>query len=281
VEVRHLRAFVAVVEEESFTHAALRQRITQPALSRTVQQLESALKVQLIRRTSKRFELTAAGALFLDHARTTLANLNRAIAVARGNTTITLGFSWLLPTPWAQDMARHLQDTAGIEVTFTRVDATAQPLARGDVDAVVLRSPVSPALLDSPRTIKLFEEPRVLACSNRSPWTSGAPIRWEDVPQRPLVINTVNGSTTTDLWPNLTPEIVETRSYDEWIETVAADRGVGIIPDIARTRGIHPGVEFVPLIGAPPVTVWLSVADQVPAHRARSILDASRLALNA
>lgn len=279
VEVRHLRAFVAVAEEESFTYAALRQRITQPALSRTVQQLESILRVQLIRRTSKRFELTAEGTMFLDHARTTLASLDRAIAAARGNTTITLGFSWLLPTPWAQDMARHLQENAGIEVSFTRVDAPAQPLVRGDIDAAVLRSPASQELLNRPRTIKLFQEPRVLVCSHQSPLAVGTPIRWQDVPQRPLVINIINGTTTADLWPGITPEIVETQSYDEWIETVAADRGIGVIPDIARTRGIHPGVVFVPLIGAPPVTVWLSIADHVPYHQVHSILDASRLAL--
>jgi DNA-binding transcriptional LysR family regulator len=279
VEVRHLRAFAAVAEEESFTYAALRLRITQPALSRTVQQLESILGVQLIRRTSKSFELTEDGALFLGHVRTTLSSLDRGVAAARGNTTITLGFSWLLPTPWAQDTARYLQENAGVEVSFTRVDAPAQPLVRGDVDAAVLRSPVPHGLLDKPRTIKLFEEPRVLVCSHRSPLAVGFPVRWEDVPQRPLVINVLNGTTTPDLWPNNTPEVVETRSYDEWIETVAADRGVGVVPDIARTRGTHPGIVFVPLIGAPPVTVWLSIADHVPDNHARAILDAARLAL--
>jgi DNA-binding transcriptional LysR family regulator len=279
VEVRHLRAFVAVAEEESFTYAALRLRITQPALSRTVQQLESILRVQLIRRTSKSFELTEAGSLFLDHARMTLASLDRGVAAARGNTTITLGFSWLLPTPWAQDMARYLQENAGIEVSFTRVDAPAQPLVRGDVDAAVLRSPVPRELLGKPRTIELFEEPRVLVCSHRSPLAAGTPIPWEDVPQRPLVINIINGTTTPDLWPGITPEVVETQSYDEWLETVAADRGVGVVPEIARRRGTHPGIVFVPLLGAPPVTVWLSVADHVPDSLARSILDASRLTL--
>jgi DNA-binding transcriptional LysR family regulator len=280
VEVRHLRAFVAVAEEESFTYAALRLRITQPALSRTVQQLESILSVQLIRRTSKSFGLTEAGALFLDHAKTTLSSLDRGVAAARGNTTMTLGFSWLLPTPWAQDTARYLQENAGVEVSFTRVDAPAQPLVRGDIDAAVLRSPVPRELLDKPRTIELFEEPRVLVCSRRSPLAVGTPIRWEDVPQRPLVINVLNGTTTPDLWPNTTREVVETQSYDEWIETVAADRGVGVVPDLARTRGTHPGIVFVPLIGAPPVTVWLSIANHVPDNRAQAILDAARLALS-
>ena len=193
---------------------------------------------------------------------------------------MTLGFSWLLPTPWAQDTARYLQENAGVEVSFTRVDAPAQPLVRGDIDAAVLRSPVPRELLDTPRTIKLFEERRVLVCSHRSPLAVGTPIRWEDVPQRPLVINVLNGTTTPDLWPNITPEVVETQSYDEWIETVAADRGVGVVPDIARTRGTHPGIVFVPLIGAPPVTVWLSIANHVPDKHAQAILDAARLALS-
>ncbi len=270
---------MAVAEEESFTYAALRLRITQPALSRTVQQLESILGVQLIRRTSKSFELTDPGALFLDHATSTLLSLDRAVAAARGNTTITLGFSWLLPTPWAQDMARYLQDNAGIAVSFTRVDAPAQPLLRGDVDAAVLRSPVPADLLDRVRTVKLFDEPRVLVCSERSPLAGGTPIPWQDVPGRPLVINTVNGTTTPDLWPDVTCDVVETHSYDEWIETVAADRGVGVVPDIARTKGTHPGIAFVPLIDAPPVTVWLSVADHVPARLTRSILEAARSTL--
>jgi DNA-binding transcriptional LysR family regulator len=279
VEVRHLRAFVVVAEEESFTYAALRLRITQPALSRTVQQLESILGVQLIRRTSKSFELTEAGALFLDDATSTLLSLDRAVATARENTTITLGFSWLLPTPWAQDMARHLQEKAGIAVSFTRVDAPVQPLLRGDVDAAVLRSPVPAELLDRARTVKLFDEPRVLVCSKRSPLADGTPIAWRDVPKRPLVINTVNGTTTPELWPDITCDVVETHSYDEWIETVAADRGVGVVPDIARTKGTHPGIVFVPLLGAPPVTVWLGVADHVPARVTRSVLDAARFTL--
>jgi DNA-binding transcriptional LysR family regulator len=50
-------------------------------------------------------------------------------------------------------------------LSFTRVDAPVQPLVRGDIDAAVLRSPVPQELLDKPRTIELFEEPRVLVCS--------------------------------------------------------------------------------------------------------------------
>jgi hypothetical protein len=60
-ELRHLRAFVAVARSGSFTRAAGQLLITQPALSRTIQQLESALAVRLLERTSRHVELTAAG----------------------------------------------------------------------------------------------------------------------------------------------------------------------------------------------------------------------------
>src|SRR5579872_7283361 len=102
VELRHLRAFVAVARLSSFTKASEQLLITQPALSRTVQQLEAALQVALLDRTSRRVGLTAAGREFLGHAERVLADLDIALASVRGQVTVRLGFSWLLPDPWAQ-----------------------------------------------------------------------------------------------------------------------------------------------------------------------------------
>jgi DNA-binding transcriptional LysR family regulator len=68
VELRHLRYFVAVAEEASFTSAARRVHVAQQVLSTQIRQLEDSIGVQLLERTSRGALLTAAGDAFLDAA---------------------------------------------------------------------------------------------------------------------------------------------------------------------------------------------------------------------
>jgi DNA-binding transcriptional LysR family regulator len=73
MELRHLRYFVVIAEERSFTRAAERLWVAQPGLSTQIRRLESELGVQLFDRHSRGVELTDAGALFLERARLVLA----------------------------------------------------------------------------------------------------------------------------------------------------------------------------------------------------------------
>lgn len=97
MELRHLRYFVAVAEELSFTRAAERLCTAQPSLSQQIRDLEEQVGTLLLSRTRRKVELTEAGQVFLTEARLTLAQAERAVLRARhvgrkGNSTITIGF---------------------------------------------------------------------------------------------------------------------------------------------------------------------------------------------
>src|SRR5689334_16413864 len=84
MELRHLRYFIAVAEEGSLTNAAERRLHTaQPSLSRQIRDLETEVGVSLIERHARGIELTAAGRVFLDHARLALLQVETAGEAAR------------------------------------------------------------------------------------------------------------------------------------------------------------------------------------------------------
>ncbi|MFD9950760.1 alpha/beta hydrolase fold domain-containing protein [Nonomuraea sp. NPDC059023] len=83
IELRHLRAFTVVAEELNFSRAADRLYLSQPALSRQIRFLERVVNCDLLRRTTRRVELTLAGEALLDHAHRILAGLDKAVSDTR------------------------------------------------------------------------------------------------------------------------------------------------------------------------------------------------------
>jgi monoterpene epsilon-lactone hydrolase len=83
IELRHLRAFVAVAEELNFGRAASRLYLSQPALSRQIRALERLLGCDLLRRSTHQVELTLAGNALLDRARGLLGEVDDAIHATR------------------------------------------------------------------------------------------------------------------------------------------------------------------------------------------------------
>ena len=105
IELRHLRAFVAVAEDLSFSRAAQRLFITQPALSRQIRGLERLVGCDLFRRSTQRVELTLAGEALLARVRTLLADLDDAISVTRSVGGELAGRMAMLWEPWARASA--------------------------------------------------------------------------------------------------------------------------------------------------------------------------------
>ena len=83
MELRHLRYFITVAEELNFSKAALKLFTAQPSLSQQIKDLEEDVGVQLLYRTKRKVELTEEGAVFLEQARLTLAQADKAVAMAR------------------------------------------------------------------------------------------------------------------------------------------------------------------------------------------------------
>ena len=257
VELRHLRAFAAVASLRSFTAASRELLVTQPALTRTIQQLESELGVQLFVRTTRHVELTPAGQAFLNQISGVLSELDRALESIQGHQALRVGFQWLLPDPWATETISEFERVTGVSVILLRRDDLGTNLHSGDIDLAVTRTRLSLAgVVHTP----LFEEDRVAVVPARSPLANLESMDWLELAREPIVVNTVSGTTRAELWPaNHRPQrIVTCGNYDEWLELVVTGHGVGTLPESAARTATHPGLRFVALTGAPSVSIWLA-----------------------
>ena len=148
MELRHLRYFIAVVEEGSLTLAAdKRLHTAQPSLSRQIRDLEYQVGVELLSRSVRGVELTAAGKAFLDHARLALMQVDAAVEAARraaqpARKTFAIGFqtghemNWL---PRAMHVLRDELKNIQVTVTSDYSPDLAEALARGRLDLAFLR----------------------------------------------------------------------------------------------------------------------------------------------
>src|ERR1700730_9726125 len=149
MELRHLRYFVAVVEEGSLTEAAKRRLHTsQPSLSRQIRDLEQQVGAELLSRSVHGVELTAAGKAFLDHARLALMQVDAAVEAARKaaqpvRKTFAIGFQTGQEMNWLPRAMHVLRDELkNIQVTISSDYSPdlAEALVRGRLDVAFLRT---------------------------------------------------------------------------------------------------------------------------------------------
>jgi DNA-binding transcriptional LysR family regulator len=169
-----------------------------------------------------------------------------------------MGFSWLLPDPWAQLTVNRYEQATGNAVSLLRCDDPLAAVVQGEIDVAVVRGTIDPAT--PARVVHLFDEVRVAVCSIASELAVSGQLHWLEVAKWPLVVNTVSGTTGPWSWADGKgpSRIVETGNFDEWLESVAANRGIGVVPEVAMRRNIHPAVRFVPLLDAPTSPVSLA-----------------------
>jgi DNA-binding transcriptional LysR family regulator len=166
VELRHLRYFVAIAEERSFTRAAERLWVAQPGLSTQMRRLEAELGVQLFERHTRGVDVTEAGELFLERARLTLAAAETAAAtgrdleagvIGRVRTGVAGEADWHLTTSLLQRLSH---ERPGVELTVLEAYGAMlwRELREGRLDALV--APTGHASADL-RTLELGSDPWV------------------------------------------------------------------------------------------------------------------------
>jgi DNA-binding transcriptional LysR family regulator len=145
VELRHLRYFIAIAEERSFTGAAERLWIAQPGLSTQMRRLEAELGVQLFERHPRGIELTQAGELFLERARAAVSAADTALATGSdleagviGN--LRLGLAAGARSPLVSELLlRFGEERPGVELGVVEAYGAAlgRDLRAGRLDALV------------------------------------------------------------------------------------------------------------------------------------------------
>ena len=286
IELRHLRYFVAVAEESSFTAAAHRVHVAQQVLSTQIRQLEDAVGTQLLNRTNKGATLTPAGVAFLTSARETLAGLDRGVAAARNAARAVTG-KLIVGVGSGCENETRTRLLTDFEAAYPDVEMSIQPFDMTQPSAGLLDHSSDVALIRPPVAAPGIEltvvrsEPRMFALPAGHPLTGRAELSLSDVAGLPfitadLATDGCEPRAWQDDWlirprPGGDVPIIgaTARTVDAWCEHVAAGHGIGLCPASAARFHGRPGVCFVPSTGVPPATMCVAwrAGDSRPAVR--------------
>lgn len=247
MELRQLKYFVAVAEEQSFGNAAKRLHMSQPPLSIQIKGLEEEIGVRLLDRTTRRVDLTDAGRAFLDKAREVLVASEEAKSVARGaelglQGRLEVGFVSTATLSILPPALRLFRERFGdVELDLKELSSTEQlqALYEGNIRVGLVRMPLrAPEIELEP----ILEEPLVVALPADHPLGARDSITIEEIADLPLIFFERRQE------PGSHEQIVEllgrvgalpkVAQYAVHLQTVvglvASDMGIAILPASAR-----------------------------------------------
>lgn len=290
MELRHLRYFLAVAEELSFSRAAERLHVAQSALSRTVQELESLLGVELLARTRRSVELTPAGAVLLSEARLLLQRVEeterRVRRTAAGEEgELRLGY---IGPPTQSFLGPIVKE---FRMRFPRVTVVLEErtpervwemVARGRL-TVGLTRPVLPHHASGLQTLVLRQERLLAALPKDHRLSKSSTLRWRQLMNEPLIIlSRREGVSLHDAVlaacrdASFTPKFAHTPSLISTVLSyVEAGAGIGITSESIRSLGQGLPLVFRPLSPVHTielVMVWSDQNDTPPAAAFRGLL---------
>ncbi|MEV6845782.1 LysR family transcriptional regulator [Actinoplanes sp. NPDC051411] len=287
MDLRQLRSFAALAEEQHFGRAAVRLHVSQPALSQQVKQLEHELGLALVNRSTRRVELTEAGRRLAAHARTVLAAADRAAAdmahLASGLAgRVSAGFVGtatydLLPLA-AREVRADLPDVQ-LDVHGELLSPQlVAGLVDGEYDLVVLR----PDGLDRPDVdVRILRRERLVAAlPDRHPLAGRRRIDLALLAGEPFVMHfsrhrssmherVLAACAAAGFRPASIMEVGETATL---VVFVAAGLGVALVPEPVRSLDLD-GVSYVALNAAPTIELALALRAGETSPAVRRVAD--------
>ncbi|MFC9926269.1 LysR family transcriptional regulator [Streptomyces sp. NPDC127190] len=258
IELRQLRCLVAIVDEGTFTDAAIALGVSQAAVSRALASLERALGVRLLRRTSREVTPTAAGLRVVAQARRVLADVSGLVREATsGHSRLRVGYAWsALGRHTVAFQRRWSAGHPATDLHLVRVNSPSAGLAEGTCDLAVVRRAVDDRRFD---TAIVGLERRLCALAADDPLARRRSVRLAELSDRLLLVDRRTGTATPELWPpGARPTTEETHDVDDWLTVIATGRGIGVTAESTANQYPRPGIVYRPVRDAEPVAVRLA-----------------------
>jgi DNA-binding transcriptional LysR family regulator len=248
IEIRQLRALVAVIKAGSFTDAAIELGSSQATVSRNVVALELSLGVRLIHRTTRSVELTPAGERTVRHARWALSILEDLEQDARtGGSAVRIGYAWSAQgghtTEFQGRWAAAVPDT---ELLLIRTNNPTAGLADGKRGFAILRREPTRALFGH---ALIGVERCYCAMSAADTLARKRTVTLAEIASCPLALGLGTGSTGLDLWPEdrRPTRTVVTHDVDDWLTVIGSGSARGVTPEsTAQQQAAWPRISASP-----------------------------------
>ena len=282
MELRHLRYFVAVAEEENVSRAALKLHVSQPGLSRQVHDLEDEIGFQLFERSPKSVKLTEAGKVFLTEARAVLQHADDAVKKARataGGTSgeINVGYAPSLTIQILPQALRKFQEKfPGVRVVLHDL-STEEMLSQIGENKLQVALTVRPSakLLRGLKFEELARYAMCVAVAPKHPLAKSKSVSLEQISREPLIAyNRKDYPEYHEMLEKLfapvgrKPRIVgEHDGVSSIVAAVEAGRGFALVPSCVASM-VGPRLKLLPLKPAlpaiPVVAIWRKKSETEP-----------------
>ena len=266
IDLRKLRSFVAVAEELHFGRAADRLYVSQPVLSRQIQQLERDLGAELLRRTSRAVRLTPAGEQLLSDARALLASADatrrRIRAAVEGQDTLTIGF--FVGDVFTDALRAFRRRHPGVDVELHRIYWNDQVgvLHDGRVDVAFVHLPIDETGL---RVLPVRVEPRVAVVARTHRLADRESVAIDELADDPVIVQR-GASEEWERFHNVDPRPDGSRpqpgpavnNLEEKLQQVAVGAAISFLPASAAGAISQSDVAYIPVTDIPPIPVCIA-----------------------